>query len=297
MEECFQLGALAARVKAFIAGGEDDEAAFNALALELFALQFEQVGIYRDFCRGRGAEPGNVARWQEIPALPIEAFKDFEVTGLAAEERTAVFHSSGTTAEKRSRHFHGAASLALYADSLLPWFEKRFLPDGLKLSMVSLTPAKGAAPNSSLVHMFDIVANALPWPSARFVGCIEVGGAWIIDTAQADSLLRRTTEPVAVLGTAYSFVHLLDGMKATRLKLPTGSRVLETGGYKGRSREMPKRELHRLISKWLGIDPAFIVSEYGMSELSSQAYDRVAGKPAAGFQFPPWARARVISPE
>jgi hypothetical protein len=86
-------------------------------------------------------------------------------------------------------------------------------------------------------------------------------------------------------------------MGPPRLKLPPGSRILETGGYKSRSREMPKPELHRLISKRLGIDPVFIVCEYGMSELSSQAYDRVAGAVAGGFRFPSWARARIISPE
>jgi hypothetical protein len=84
------------------------------------------------------------------------------------------------------------------------------------------------------------------------------------------------------------------------LKLPEGSRVLETGGYKGRTREVPKAELHETITKQLGIPEQFIVGEYGMSELSSQAYDGVARQAVSGkrvFRFPPWARAQLISAE
>ena len=129
--------------------------------------------------------------------------------------------------------------------------------------------------------------------------------------------------PVALLGTAFSFVHLLDFLvgKKFHFKLPPGSRVLETGGYKGRSRELPKAELHALITERLGIPPIHIVCEYGMSELSSQAYAQCDVQPipdpsmegnklraqtstlpstggaGGGFRFPPWARAQIISPE
>jgi hypothetical protein len=118
-----------------------------------------------------------------------------------------------------------------------------------------------------------------------------------------------------VLGTAFSFVHLLDYLaeKNLRFKLPNESRVMETGGYKNRSRAMPKEELHALIVDRLGVTPSQILREYGLSELSSQAYDsaiRAEGlerkSDAQGtdapyhvrfFQFPPWARAQVVSPE
>ena len=108
--------------------------------------------------------------------------------------------------------------------------------------------------------------------------------------------------PVTLLGTAFSFIHLLDFIvgKNLHFKLPPGSRVLETGGYKGRSRELPKTELHALVTERLGIPPSHIICEYGMSELSSQAYDRTAGVPTipqSRFRFPPWARVQIISPE
>ena len=106
-------------------------------------------------------------------------------------------------------------------------------------------------------------------------------------------------QPVALLGTAFSFVHLLDYCRAgrTRCRLPAGSRALETGGYKGRGRAASKGELRQMMTRWLGIPESHIVGEYGMSELSSQAYDRVLPETGAGFRFPPWARAQIISPE
>ena len=109
-------------------------------------------------------------------------------------------------------------------------------------------------------------------------------------------------QSVILLGTAFSFVHLLDHLAKQKrhLQLSPGSRVLETGGYKGRSRSLPQTELHALLTSFLNIPAAQIVCEYGMSELSSQAYDRSAGNrtnPQRRFQFPPWTRVKIISPE
>jgi hypothetical protein len=107
--------------------------------------------------------------------------------------------------------------------------------------------------------------------------------------------------PLLVMGTAFLFVHLLDHMakKQVRFTLPTGSRVLETGGYKGRSRLLSRKTLHQYIEERLGVRRQAIVCEYGMAELSSQAYDSEPehGPETGCFVFPPWARAQIISPE
>lgn len=162
--------------------------------------------------------------------------------------------------------------------------------------MIFLTPKD--APNSSLVHMFNVVSQRFAERASIFLGQVNTEGAWSIDLDRALSELEGP-HPVGVLGTAFSFVHLLDHLNEVgiRISLPPSSRVMETGGYKGRSREVPKPELHAMISKFLGVSKSNIVTEYGMSELSSQAYDRVAGAVAGGFRFPSWARARIISPE
>ena len=308
----------AARLREFILWSSLPEAGrgpapdtFDLLAMDLFALQFAANPPYRKFCEARGATPREVEHWTRIPALPAASFKDFDLSCLPPGERSAVFHSSGTTGHRPSRHFHGAESLALYEASLLPWFARHVLGGmdldpgrAAKAGMVCLVPPKAGAPHSSLVYMFDAVARRFGAPEARFVGvCAEDG--WRVDAEAALNALRECSasgRPVVVLGTAFSFVHLLDAVagRGSRVELPAGSRVMETGGYKGRSRAMPKAELHRLISRELGVAPESIVCEYGMSELSSQGYDRAAGEPGRGsrtFRFPPWAGARVISPE
>ncbi len=159
----------------------------------------------------------------------------------------------------------------------------------------------------------EVGGASVPASRAEFLGRIASDGSWTLDfdavlAALEDDLKLKTQNSKLVLGTAFSFVHLLDYLTEhnLRFQLPPGSRVMETGGYKNRSRSMPKAELHTLITERLGVPGENIVCEYGMSELSSQAYDcvtsdawRMAGKSAASrhFEFPSWARVQIISPE
>jgi hypothetical protein len=105
-------------------GFPQDDDSFNRLAQTLFSLQFEHNEPFQEFCRHRGLTPGCISNWREIPAMPTSAFKEFELTSLTPEERTAVFHSSGTTGYRPGRHFHNTISLAVYEASLLVWFQR-----------------------------------------------------------------------------------------------------------------------------------------------------------------------------
>ncbi|HXT38902.1 MAG TPA: long-chain fatty acid--CoA ligase [Candidatus Angelobacter sp.] len=294
------------RLQEFIARRRADDALFNQLALGLFALQFEHVAPYRQLCLARRVAPGGVAHWGAIPAVPAAAFKDFEMTSLPVEDRPVVFHSSGTTEQRPGRHFHNIHSLAVYESSLLPWFKSHVLPDAKRIGFILLTPPPVLAPRSSLVRMFECVRREFGSPDSVFVGETGTGGAWELNHELVVAALRQATgtrRPVALLGAAFSFVHLLDHLSehALRFDLPPGSRVMETGGYKGRSRTLPKAELHARITDLLGVPDSQIICEYGMSELGSQAYDGAAGIPGPSspriFRFPPWARARIVSPE
>jgi len=148
---------------------------------------------------------------------------------------------------------------------------------------------------------------------AVFAGRPVDENAWALDTDKAHAVLDRATEdgtPLCLLTTAFHCVELISSLQARGrpVSLPKRSRLMETGGYKGRSREVPKQELYDLVTRWIGIEPECVVSEYGMTELSSQAYDGVAqtierapgNRPGPGsraFRFPPWARFEVISTE
>jgi hypothetical protein len=318
-----ELSNFAARLRRSIASGFEGEQ-FDDVAVELFALQYQHNPAYRSLCNMskttpskvcaiRGMTPSFAGRWTQVPFAPTGAFKVMELSCLAAEERTAVFHSSGTTEQKPSRHFHNIESLAVYETSLWKWFTQNFSDAG---ELVFLTPGTKAAPYSSLVHMFETVRQKISAPETAFAGNISADGSWEVDftvTLQKLKTACSTGKPLTLLGTAFSFVHLLDHLAGNGLcfELPVGSRVMETGGYKNRSRILPKAELHALIIKQLGVTAESIVCEYGMSELSSQAYtvrndqclvtsrDQSLSSAASvhHFHFPPWARVQIVLPE
>jgi Acyl-protein synthetase, LuxE len=300
------------------------DAPFNHHALGLFSLQFKYNAAVTKICEARGLTPEVVDHWTQIPAVPTAAFKELELSCLPPAERIAVFHSSGTTEQKPSRHFHNKESLAVYAASLWPWFLRHVVPEfGIRNSefgVLILTPPPAGAPHSSLVHMFETVRREFGAPESAFVGKTAADGTWMVDFNSALSALNSslvTRHSLLLLGTAFSFVHLLDCLSEHGLQfhLPAGSRVMETGGYKNRSRTMPKEKLQALIAERLGVSAENIICEYGMSELSSQAYDSITGRagcpqPAGlrrgedtapclrrNFCFPPWVRVQIISPE
>ena len=261
-------------VRAFIRRCVDDPrtGGFNELALGLFAFQFAHNTPYANLCRGEGRTPGTVTDWRDIPAVPTRAFKSLDLTVLPEAKRETVFRSSGTTQTNRSRHYHNRSTLALYHASLWHWFARHLIDDSPN-RLLFLLPTLG----HGIHHVRQAVVDFLH------------------DCATQN-------EPVTILGTAFSFVHLLDQLdnNALEFQLPSGSAAMETGGYKGRARDVSKAELHRVITDRLGIPARRTLSEYGMCELSSQAYDGTLGQANAAprlFRFPPWARARVVSPE
>jgi hypothetical protein len=151
--------------------------------------------------------------------------------------------------------------------------------------------------------MFQTLRRELEFDRFEFGGQVDPEGAWTVNQELSIKTLREAAalgQPVLLLGTAFSYVYLLDFLSGQnlQLRLPAGSCALETGGYKGRSRTLPKAELHSLITHRLGIPALRIIGEYGMSELSSQGYDHVADESGdRRFRFPPWARIQIISPE
>jgi hypothetical protein len=280
---------------------------FQTRALRLFAFQFLNNRPYSRFCVSRSLDPGNVHKWQDIPAVPTAGFKEVELSCVAPTDRTAVFHSSGTTKQRPSRHFHSAESLEIYEESLLIGFRQNVIKDG-PIRIVALTPSTEEAPHSSLVHMFKTLGSQAGSANVVFVGTTAESGDWVleIDNAVAEfEQASRKDQPVCILGTAFLFVHLIDYLRARkhRINLPAGSVIMETGGYKGRSRSIPRSELHAMICDCFGVTHEQIVCEYGMSELSSQAYARPSGigrregDRLRVFHFPGWCRVQIISPE
>ena len=276
-----------------------DDARFGTLALALFAFQFAHCAPYRRFCEIRGRTPADVRRWEDIPAVPTGAFKELSLTSFPREGAVHEFRTSGTTASGAARGALLLDTLDVYEASLRASFARGVLPDlapGARISFQLLAPSATEAPDSSLSHMFDTAMRDAGAPDS---------GHWITRGAldaqralRALEAVERSGAPVAICGTAFAFVHLLEELERCdrRFALPRPARVMETGGFKGRSRSVPRDELYGWIEDRFGVPPARIVNQYGMTELGSQFYDSVLGEPFAPRRklAPPWTRIRIL---
>jgi hypothetical protein len=292
---------LAADLMALFARGVDeplDDASFLAWALRIFTHQTKANGTYRAFCEHRGVTPGNVQAWEDIPVVPATAFKHLDlVSGDGAVE--AAFLTSGTTGGRGQRGRHLVPSLALYRASLLPNLRVSLLPEGERLPLVSLIPPPDAVPDSSLSTMIGVAAETVCDGAVWLVdahGHLDVDG--FLRTAAA---LRREDRPTLVAGTAFAFVHLLDALadRNARAHLPEGTRIMETGGFKGRSRILERGALYGALRDRLGVPEHRVVNEYGMTELLSQLYEPVLREgPGSARRHvpPPWLRVRALDP-
>lgn len=270
------------------------DADFDDLARRASAHQCERNPAFARFCEARGVQPGSWSSWRDLPPVPARAFRERGLVSRGPAQ--AVFRTSGTTGGGAERGEHRVPDLSLYHASLLPNFEAHLLPDGARLPMLSLIPPPREVPDSSLSHMIGVVEAELAPGTRYFVdrdGRLDEHG---LRSALGDAEGAR--DPVLVVGTAFAFVHLLDALakESTRFRLPDGSRVMETGGFKGRSRAVPREELYAAIDSRLGIPSDRIVNEYGMTELLSQFYEPVLTGGARLHHPPPWVRTRVADP-
>lgn len=280
--------------------GEDR---FNELALQVFEHQYLRCEPYQAVCRLRGAVPGRVTHWTEVPAVLTDLFKWEELRTAAPEEIRAEYRTSGTGHGEERRGRVLLPSAALYDASLEPNFRAHLLPDRETMRILVLGPTTRFFPQSSLGHMFSRVLE-------RF-GAAGSGVFWREDGPRFGCLvsaLRKAEEegtPVCLLGTAFGFVHFLDYLasEGVSFALPAGSRLMDTGGYKGRSREVPKEDLYEGYVRTLGIPLSHVVNEYGMTELASQFYDQCLrrGEECPAVERwklpPPWCRVLLCDPE
>jgi hypothetical protein len=287
-------------VSAFEAGGPRPEP-FDRLAADLARFQAEHVEGYGRLCRARGVVPSAIERAADAPAVPTDAFKLSRVAAFPEAEARAVFQTSGTTIGARGTHAmrdtgtYDAAALA---------FGRAALMHGLapRVPVLVVGPSPAQVPDSSLVHMTALFVHELGTPAeVRDTYFVDLSG--IIDLDAFDGRVARalvTDEPVLVLGTSFAFVHLLEALGDDTFRLPRGSRVMQTGGYKGKSREVPAAELLRELARVFHLPERSIVAEYGMTELSSQFYEWTLRDPAARhgvYAEPPWARVVPVHPE
>ncbi|MBR3551504.1 MAG: acyltransferase [Bacteroidales bacterium] len=251
------------------------ESDFEATALQVFGLQYENNTVYRTYCQHIGKSKENVQTLPDIPFLPISFFKTHDVkTGDFEPE--LIFRSSGTTGMERSRHLIKDASL--YRKSLIESF-RHFYGNPSDYVFLALLPNYIEQQNSSLIYMMEELMRE---SGAKDNGYYLYNHE---DMYQKLIQLRDNQQKTILWGVTFA---LLDFAEQYRLDFPQLI-VFETGGMKGRRKEMVKEELYGILRKAFGVTD--IHSEYGMCELLSQAYSKGGNI----FSTPPWMQLRLRS--
>lgn len=271
------------------------DAAFDRLALDVFAHQIRYNAPYAAYAETLGYTPERLpATWREIPAVPTAAFKEATLCTFPAERAALHFVTSGTTQGTGGHHY--LETPALYDASLLAGFDRFMLGDGARLRYLNLVPDPRERATSSLGYMMRSVAMQRG----------DGRDGWYLhgETLELEgftsALERACREGVAVCvaGTAFAFVALLDSLAASRrsFSVAPSSRIMETGGFKGRSRFVEREELYGALARRFGLEPNAIVAEYGMTELCGQYYDTLRSRSQTTRikASPPWLRPLIV---
>ena len=243
------------------------------MALEIFRFQYKQNNIYKRYVDSLGIIPENINSIETIPFLPISFFKTHEVTTTTFKPET-IFESSGTTGENTSRHL--VKSLSLYNKSFTKTFNL-FYGDPKQWCILGLLPGYLEREDSSLVAMVNELINK---SENSFSGFYLHNHEKLYQALVHNEIIQQST---LLIGVTFS---LLDFAEKYSVKLQHTT-VMETGGMKGRREEITREEVHQFLQKKLGISS--IHSEYGMTELLSQAYSKGKGL----FHCPPWLKVLV----
>ena len=232
------------------------EGDFKQAALAVFAYQYTHNPVYHDFCNLLGKSPTNVRSIEHIPFLPIEFFKTKKIyCGNTPEE--AIFTSSGTTGSQTSKHY--VKDLSLYKQSFRKGFEL-FYGNPADYVILALLPSYLERSGSSLITMVSDLIKASNKPLSGFY-LNELN-----TLADLMNQLDRHEQKVFLIGVSFALLDLVERYQF----LLSFTTVMETGGMKGRRKELVREELHRTLRRGFGV--AHIHSEYGMTELLSQAY-------------------------
>ena len=250
---------------------------FNNLALEIFNFQYDNNPIYQKFCSYLGKSRSNVNTVKDIPYLPIEFFKSKKVIAKNQKPQI-VFESSGTTGQLVSKHY--VSELSIYVKSYLKTFE-HFYGNIEDYCVLALLPSYMEREGSSLIYMVKDLIKKSGNPKSGFYLDNKV------DLLKTLESLDQSAGKAILIGVSYALLNISEHYS---LKLKN-TIIMETGGMKGRRTELVRDELHNILKNSFGLDA--IHSEYGMTELLSQAYSKANGI----FNCPPWMSVSIRETE
>nr|MBC7612711.1 acyl transferase [Pseudopedobacter sp.] len=254
-------------MKIFNISNEDE---FNHICLDVFKLQFNTVLVYHDFVSALNSNPDKITNYKDIPFLPVEFFKSHKVIEDHAFA-DVVFSSSGTTGTQTSKHY--VQDVQIYEDSYLNGFE-HFYGDVKDICILALLPSYLERDGSSLIYMVEDLIKKSGHPESGFFLHNHS------DLFETLAILKAKSQKTLLIGVTYA---LLDFIEKHPIHFPD-LLVMETGGMKGKRKEMVREELHQTLCTGFGVNK--IHSEYGMTELLSQAYSKGDGI----FECSPWMK-------
>ncbi len=249
---------------------------FENNCLETFRYQYDNTEVYGQYVDLIGVNPNAVQRIEQIPFLPISCFKTHKIISKPHEPQT-IFSSSGTSGMTASRHF--VADISLYKKSYIKGF-KHFYGSPSDYCILALLPSYLEREGSSLIYMVDDLIKQSKYPQSGF---------YLDEFDQLASVLSAVNEqniPCILLGVSYALLDLADLYPMDLCK----TIIMETGGMKGNRPELSKNQLHQALCEAFNSNK--IHSEYGMTELLSQAYSKGDGL----FSCPPWMQVRIRDP-
>lgn len=254
------------------------EEEFNNLCLEVFKFQYQNCDVYQRFSDSLGIQAETIKHFSQIPFLPVEFFKMHEIISVPKSNEAIIFTSSTTTSQSPSKHY--VNDITVYEKSFLKAFEL-FYGKPNDYCILALLPGYLERSGSSLVYMFDrLIKLSTDAKSGFFLHNYD-------ELIEVIKSLKNNGKKTILIGVTYALLDLSE----RSIELGDNFIVMETGGMKGKRREMIKEELHAFLKQKLGINT--IHSEYGMTELLSQAYSKGDGI----FECPPWMRILIRDAE
>jgi len=303
-----EMSRLTEKIKKFIAEGDklpkhEREKDFNNLCVACFKVQAKNIPGYARLCAQKKIDIEAVNDFLQIPPVPVQAFKASDIFIYPKEDACKIFKTSGTSKMNQGAAYFSESGAEITSLAIVKNARTYLFPDNFDTRFFLIAPSPEAAPNLTMAFgITEVMKNIGTHGGAHYIG--KDG----IDWPALFSGLRECAEKntaATIIAPSFAMVFMLDKMAAEniRLELPKGSRVLDAGGFKGRSREISRVEMIKTAAEFLGIEPGYCVNALGMSELGTQYYDNNLKNSIEGTnaplakENPHWAKTFVVDIE
>jgi len=278
-----------------------DEKRFVELALREFELQYHTIEPYREYCKNKGVSPKSATAWEQIPAIPSLAFKEFVLTSFPVEKAEHAYFTSGTTDYKKKGKIYrdkGAVRLVTEANGLLT--RLYLFPDVEKMKILLMVPSPKMAPGMGMSVGLEQVRLKFGTPDTAYL-LSPLG----LDVKTLLGSLKQSEDsgrPIALVGATSGFVYFFNACEKEniRFKLPKGSRICDGGGYMDQFGDCSKEKYFEKCYEIMGVDERFCINVLGMGETSTNYFDNVLRNHLSGVkktrckEVPPWTRTIIV---